>query len=54
MSRVKFQVTFNIIADIDVDMDEVVESLTIDSALNGRTIEIYDVEVEDYNVEDSK
>lgn len=53
MSKIYAKVTFNVIIDTDEDrMDDVMCALRVESC--GNDIEVYDSEIEEYEITDSK
>ena len=58
MSKVYMRVTLNVIVDTDIpETADIMEGLDFEVTPNGEAdddIEVYDVEVEDYEVTDSK
>lgn len=56
MSRIKMQVTLTFTADVDDDLsaDDVMERVDISAFGDGEFVEVYDTEVENFNIVDSK
>ena len=56
MSRIKMQVTLTFIADVDDDLsaDDIMERIDLSAIGDGEFVEVYDTEVENFNIVDSK
>lgn len=55
MSKVYMQVTLNLIVDTDLEsVDDIMECIDIEATPNDENVEVYDWEVENYNITDSK
>ena len=55
MSKVYMQVTLNLIVDTDLEnVDDIMESIDIEATPNDENVEVYDCEVENYYITDSK
>ena len=56
MSRIKMQVTLTFTADVDDDLsaDDIMERVDINAYGDSEFVEVYDTEVENFNIVDSK
>ena len=56
MSRTKMQVTLTFTADVDSDLsaDDIMERIDLSAVCDGEFVEVYDTEVENFNIIDSK
>lgn len=56
MSRIKMQVTFTFTADVDSDLsaDDIMERVGLSAVGDGEFVEVYDTEVENFNILDAK
>ena len=56
MSRIKMQVTFTFTADVDSDLsaDVIMERVDLSAVGDGEFVEVYDTEVENFNILDAK
>ena len=56
MSRIKMQVTLTFTADVDDDLsaDDIMERVDINAYGDGEFVEVYDTEVENFNIVDAK
>ena len=55
-SRIKMQVTLTFTADVDSDLsaDDIMERVDLSAVGDGEFVEVYDTEIECFNVIDSK
>lgn len=56
MSRIKMQVTLTFTADVDSDLsaDDIMERVDISTFGDGEFVEVYDTEVDNFNIVDAK
>ena len=56
MSRIKMQVTLTFTADVDDDLsaDDIMDRVDVSAIGDGEFVEVYDTEVENFNLIDSK
>jgi hypothetical protein len=56
MSRVKMQVTLTFTADVDSDLsaDDIMDRVDLSAVGDGEFVEVYDTEVENFNILDAK
>ena len=56
MSRIKMQVVLTFTADVDSDLsaDNIMERVDINAFGDGELVEVYDTEVENFNILDAK
>ncbi len=55
MSKVYLKVEMRVIVDTDLEsVDDIVENLDFDITPNSENVEVYDTEIQNFHVEDSK
>ena len=56
MSRIKMKVVLTITADVDGDLsvNDIVDRMDIEAYGDGELVEVYDTEIENFNIADSK
>ena len=56
MSRIKMQVTLTFTADVDSDLsaDDIMERIDLSAVGDGEFVEVYDTEVENFSLVDTK
>ena len=56
MSRIKMQVTLTFTADVDSDLsaDDIMERIDLSTVGDGEFVEVYNTEVENFNILNSK
>ena len=56
MSRIKMQVTLTFTADVDSDLsaDDIMERIDLSVVGDGEFVEVYDTEIENFNILGSK
>ena len=56
MSRIKMQVTFTFTADVDSDLSagDIMERIDLSAVGDGEFVQVYDTEVENFNIIDAK
>ena len=56
MSRIKMQVTLTFTADVndDLSVDNIMDRVDVSAIGDGELVEVYDTEVENFNIVDSK
>ena len=56
MGRIKMQVTLTFTADVDSDLsaDDIMDRVDLSAVGDGEFVEVYDTEVENFNILDAK